>query len=213
MKLGSGIDHRWQDKDADSPFRRWRRRLRLPTLLTVLALLAHATGLARGWVELTGLLFPVGLALVLWQSWSVRRGQRRWRRDSVLVMPELPSPVSRIPVEREWRWPSHPLVQAPLAMALIGMLYWAIVLNHLQLPVEWLLATVLLALVNLWCWREPLLLVLIVVLSVAILALLGWAVETFSVIGAMVMLAGLSAVVAIAVAEIRKRINRNTQTP
>lgn len=127
-------------------------------------------------------------------------------------MPALPSPVSRIPVEREWQWPSHPLVSGPLAVALVGMLYWTIVVNHLQLAIEWLLATVVLALLNLWCWREPLLLALVVITSVVLLALIGWAVEAYSLAGALAVLLTLSVAIAVAVIEIRKRINRKTQT-
>ncbi len=211
MRQGRGTDSNWHD-DSDSRIRRWLRRLRWPLGLTALASAGSITGIANDWPEFAMLLGTTSVLAFAWRSWSVRRGQRRWRRDSVLVMPELPLPVSRIPVEREWQWPSHPLVSGPLAVALVGMLYWTLVVNHLQLPIEWLLATVLLALLNLWCWREPLLLVLGVVASVALLALIGWAIDTFSLLGAIAVLLAVLAVVATAVFEIRKRINRKTQT-
>ena len=208
MKQERGIDGDWQD-DTDTPRRRWMRRLRRTTGLLAVAALGYWTGLATGWLQMLALLLAAVIVGWVWQSWSARRGQRRWRHDSALVVPSLPSPVSRIHVEREWRWPSSPLVRAPLAIALIGALYWAIVLNELQLPAEVLFAVVLLALVNLWCWHEPLLLVLIVIPGVLVLALLGWLVDTFTVAGAIGVMLGLSLVIAITVAEIRKRFNRN----
>ncbi len=211
MGQGRSTDSDWQD-GSDSRTRRWLRRLRWPLGLASVVAVGGITGIAQEWSHFAGLLGGTTVLALGWRSWSARRGQRRWRHDSLLVMPELPSPVSRIPVEREWQWPSHPLVSGPLAIALVGMLYWTLVVNHLQLPIEWLLATVLLALLNLWCWREPLLLALGVVASVALLALIGWAVETFSLVGALAVLLAVLAVVATAVFEIRKRINRKTQT-
>lgn len=212
MRQGRGTDSNWHD-DSDSRIRRWLRRLRWPLGLAAIAAASNIVGIASDWPDFAFLLGTASVLVLMWRSWSARRDQRRWRRDSALVMPALPSPVSRIPIEREWQWPSHPLVCGPLAVALVGMLYWTIVVNHLQLPIEWLLTTVLLALLNLWCWREPLLLVLGVVACVVLLALVGWAIDAFSLAGALAVLLGLSAVVAMAVAEIRKRINRKTQTP
>ena len=208
MKQGRDIEGDWND-DEDTPRRRWLRRLRWPAGLATVAALANLTGLAGDWLELLVLLVLVSTLALLLRAWAVRRGQRRWRRDSALVVPSLPTPVSRIPAEREWLWPSSPLVRAPLAIALIVALYWAIVLNGLQLPAHLLFAVALLAFVNLWCWHEPLLLVLIVVPGVALLALLGWLVEVFSLAGAVGVLLGMSVVVAITVAEFRKRFNRN----
>ena len=77
------------------------------------------------------------------------------------------------------------------------------------LQIEQLFAVALLAFVNLWCWHEPLLLVLIVIPGVTVLALLGWLIETFSLAGAIGILIGLSVVVALTAVEIRKRLNRN----
>lgn len=211
MGQGRSTDSNWQD-DSDSRTRRWLRRLRWPLGLAAVAAAGGVTGIAQDWLDFAGMLGSATVLALAWRSWSARRGQRRWRRDSVLVMPALPSPVSRIPVEREWQWPSHPLVSGPLAVALVGMLYWTIVVNHLQLPIEWLLATVVLALLNLWCWHEPLLLALVVIISVVLLALIGWALEAYSLAGALAVLLLLSVATAVAVIEIRKRINRKTQT-
>ena len=126
-----------------------------------------------------------------------------------MVVPSLPNPVSRIPVELEWRWASSLLVRVPLAIGLIVALYWAIVLNALQLPAPWLFAVALLALLNLWCWSEPLLLVVIVVPGVLLLALVGWLIETLSLAGAIGVLIVLAVLLAISMAEIRKRLLKN----
>jgi F0F1-type ATP synthase assembly protein I len=72
-----------------------------------------------------------------------------------------------------------------------------------------LFAVAVLALLNLWCWSEPLLLVLVVVPGVVLLALVGWLVDTFSLAGAVGVLIALAVVVAISTAEIRKRFFRN----
>jgi hypothetical protein len=208
MKQERGIEGDWKD-DSDTPRRRWARRLRWLGGLFFAAVLAYLTGIARSWPTMLALLMALVAAVMLGSLWLARRGQRRWRRDSALVVPSLPSPVSRIPVERQWLWTSSSLVRAPLAIALIAALYWAIVLNELQLPAHHLFAVALLAFVNLWCWHEPLLLVLIVIPGVTVLALLGWLVDTFSLAGAVGVLIGLSVVVAVMVVEIRKRLNRN----
>lgn len=208
MKQGRDIEGDWKD-DEDSPRRRWARRLRWAVGLAAVLVLGQITGITGDWLQMLALLILVVVGVLLARVWSARRGQRRWRRDSALVVPSLPNPVSRIPVEREWRWPSSPLVRVPLAAALIAALYWAIVLNELQLPAHLLFAVALLAFVNLWCWHEPLLLVAIVVPGVALLAVLGWLIEVFSIAGAVGVLLGLSVVVAITVAEFRKRFNRN----
>lgn len=207
MKQASGIEDDWHD-DSETPRRRWWRRLRWPAGLLALAAIGYMTGLADHWLDMLALLVAAIVIAVIWHRWSARRGHRRWRRDSVLVVPSLPMPVSRIPVDREWTWPSSPLIRAPLAVGLIAALYWAIVMNQLQLPAHLLFGVALLAFINLWCWHEPLLLVLIVIPGVTLLALLGWMVNTLSLAGAIGGVLGLSVVVAIAVAEIRKRFNR-----
>lgn len=207
MKQESGIEGDWQD-DSDTPRSRWLRRLRWLAGLTALAATALLTDIAADWLAMLLLIGSTSVIVLIWRLWSVRRGQRRWRHDSLLVVPSLPSPVSRIPVEREWAWPSSPLLRVPLAIVLIAALYWAIVMNQLQLPAHQLFLVAVLAFVNLWCWHEPLLLVLIVVPGVSLLALMGWLVNTLSLAGAVGVLLGLSVVIAITVAEIRKRFNR-----
>jgi hypothetical protein len=208
MKQGRGIESDWQE-DSETPRRRWLRRLRWTVGLVVVVALGQLTGVVDGWLPMLALLTATVAGVFIWRAWTARRGQRRWRRDSALVVPSLPNPVSRISVPREWTWPSSPMVRAPLAIALIGALYWAVVMNGLQLPPHQLFAVILLALVNLWCWHEPLLLVLIVIPGVTVLALLGWLIQTFTLVGAIGVVVGLSVVVALTVAEIRKRLNRN----
>lgn len=209
MKQQRDINNDWQD-DSDTPRRRWLRRLRNLLVFAALGSAAYATG----WLDVreTAIAAAVvpGLGLI-WRGWSARRDQRRWRSDGILVEPSLPSPVSRIPEETEWRWPSHPLIKVPLALLLIGLLYWALVQHRLQVPAPWPLALALLALINLWCWREPLLLAALVAAGVGLLALLGWMIALLSLPGAIAALLGGLAAAIVAAAEIRKRTKRPTR--
>jgi hypothetical protein len=208
MKQRRGDENKWQG-ESESPGRRRLRRVLSVIALVTIAVISYLAGLVRNWVEIGLLIFGIVALVMLWRRWSEQRGLRRWRSDSELVVPSLPNPVSRIPVALEWRWASSPLLRVPLAIALIAALYWAIVLNALQLPAHWLFAVAVLALLNLWCWSEPLLLVLVVVPGVVLLALVGWLVDTFSLAGAIGVLIALAVVVAISTAEIRKRFFRN----
>jgi hypothetical protein len=140
-----------------------------------------------------------------WTKWSGRRRQRRWRRDGILFEPQLPRPISSIPEEYEWQLPSHPLIRAPLAVALMALLYWVLVVHGMQLPGSWLVGTVILTLANLWVWREPLLLVLIVGVGVTLLALIRWLVQTLSLLGAIAALLIITAALVALWLKIRKR--------
>jgi hypothetical protein len=217
MKQRRDDETNWQG-DSESPSRRRLRRVLSAFALVVIAVSTYRTGLVRNWVEIGLLMFSIVALVTLWRRWSEQRGLRRWseqrglrrwRRDSELVVPSLPNPVSRIPVEMEWRWAASPMLRVPLAIALIAAFYWAIVLNALQLPAHWLFAVAVLALLNLWCWSEPLLLVLVVVPGVVLLALVGWLIDIFSLAGAIGVLIALAVVIAISTAEIRKRFLRN----
>ena len=201
-------DNNWQG-DSESPGRRRLRRFLNAVALIAIATTAYITGVVRNWVEIGLLTLAIVSVVALWRRWNEQSGVRRWRRDSDMVVPSLPNPVSRIPVELEWRWASSLLVRVPLAIGLIVALYWAIVLNALQLPAPWLFAVALLALLNLWCWSEPLLLVVIVVPGVLLLALVGWLIDTLSLAGAIGVLIVLAVLVAISTAEIRKRLLKN----
>lgn len=201
-------DNNWKG-DSESPGRRRLRRFLNAVALIAIATTAYITGVVRNWVEIGLLTLAIVSVVALWRRWNEQSGVRRWRRDSDMVVPSLPNPVSHIPVELEWRWASSLLVRVPLAIGLIVALYWAIVLNALQLPAPWLFAVALLALLNLWCWSEPLLLVVIVVPGVLLLALVGWLIETLSLAGAIGVLIVLAVLVAISMAEIRKRLLKN----
>lgn len=208
MRQQHGDDNNWQG-DSESPGRRRLRRFLNAVALIAIATTAYITGVVRNWVEIGLLTLTIVSVVALWRRWNEQSGVRRWRRDSDMVVPSLPNPVSRIPVELEWRWASSLLVRVPLAIGLIVALYWAIVLNALQLPAPWLFAVALLALLNLWCWSEPLLLVVIVVPGVLLLALIGWLIDTLSLAGAIGVLIVLAVLVAISMAEIRKRLLKN----
>ncbi len=208
MKQRRGDENKWQG-ESESPGRPRLRRVLNAIALVTIAIISYLTGLVRNWVEIGLLIFGIVALVMLWRRWSEQRGLRRWRSDSELVVPSLPNPVSRIPTQLEWHWASSPLLRVPLAIALIAALYWAIVLNALQLPAYWLFAVALLAFLNLWCWSEPLLLVVVVVPGVVLLALLGWLIETFSLAGAIGVMIALAVVAAISTAEIRKRFLRD----
>jgi hypothetical protein len=153
------------------------------------------------WLIIASLL----LLTIVWTKWSDRRRQRRWRRDGILFEPQLPRPISSIPEEYEWQLPSHPLIRAPLAIALTAVLYWVLVVHGMQLPGSWLVGTAVLALVNLWVWREPLLLVFIVALALVILALIRWIVQTLPLMGAIAVLLIIAAAVIALWIKIRQR--------
>jgi hypothetical protein len=208
MKQRRGDEEDWQG-DSESPGRRRLRRVLSAVVLMAIAVVSYMTGLVRNWIEIGLLTLGIVALFTVWRRWREQRGLRRWRRDSELVVPSLPTPVSRIPTQLEWHWASSPMLRVPLALALIAALYWAIVLNALQLPAYWLFAVALLAFLNLWCWSEPLLLVVVVVPGVVLLALLGWLIETFSLAGAIGVMIALAVVAAISTAEIRKRFLRD----
>jgi hypothetical protein len=129
-----------------------------------------------------------------------------------LFEPQLPRPISSIPEEYEWQLPSHPLIRAPLAVALIVLLYWVLVIHAMQMPGSWLVGTVVLALINLWVWREPLLLVLIVAIGVTVLALIGWVVQTLPLIGTIAAVMMIAAVVIALWMAVRKRQSRGSSS-
>lgn len=212
MRQGSGSYQAWQ-VDSDTPRRRWMRRLRWWLFLGVIAVAGRFSGVATDPLDLVALLAACVAPVFLWQRWRARLAERRWRRDAILFEPPLPKPVSRIDDKREWRWPAHPLVRIPLAIGSTGLLYWALVLHQLQLPALWLLATAVVVLFTVWCWREPVLLVLVMAAGVVLLALLRWLSELLTVAGAVGLLVGLLAAAVVAIAEIRKRTDKHRTTP
>ncbi len=207
MKQGGGIRMISGAGEDDARSRRLRRLRWVLILLLIVGIgfLARRVGLVETLSE--ALLIMVGLVMLTigWTKWSDRRRQRRWRRDGILFEPQLPRPISSIPEEYEWQLPSHPLIRAPLAVALMALLYWVLVVHGMQLPGSWLVGTVILTLANLWVWREPLLLVLIVGVGVTLLALIRWLVQTLSLLGAIAALLIITAALVALWLKIRKR--------
>lgn len=203
---------------AEDDERRSRRMRRLGWALTALAI-AGAGALSRlvGWVtsgwEIGGVMAGLLVLVVVWRKWSVRRRERRWRRDGILFEPELPRPISSIPEEYEWQLPSHPWIRVPLMLVLIAVLYWVWVVHGMQLPGSWLVGTVVLALINLWIWSEPLLLVFMVALGVGVLALMGWVINTLPLAGMIGVAVSLTAAIIVLWAKLRKRQSKGSSHP
>ena len=183
------------EEDARSRRLRWLRWVLVVLVVVGLGFLARRMGLVATLMEVWLIIVSLLVVTIVWAKWSGRRRQRRWRRDGILFEPQLPRPISSIPEEYEWQLPSHPLIRAPLAIALTAVLYWVLVVHGMQLPGSWLVGTAVLALVNLWLWREPLLLVFIVGLAVFILAVIRWIVQTLPLMGAIAALLVIGAAV------------------
>ena len=174
-------------------------------LASVLAILILVGELGIVLKIILGLVAAVLLVILLMMLQTRRRRQRSWRSEDIVFEPQLSRPVSSIYEEREWNWPSHPVIRYPLALVLTVFVYWVLVLNQMKLPGHWLISLVLLALVSIWCWREPLLLVLIVAFGVGILALIGWMVANLSVGAILGFLALISTSGFIGIRELNKR--------
>ncbi len=211
MKQGRDTGNAWQD-ESGSPPRRWRRRLAWLALLAAALSAGHLLGLQHHPAQLVLLLAGLLAAGWLWRSVARRRRRRLWHDEPRIIRSVLQRPVRRVPDEREWRLASHPAICVPLALALAGMLYWAAVLNHMQLPFYWLLALALLLIANLWCWPQPWLLVPIVVIGVGALSLFGWLASRVSLAGAVAVMLGLLALGSAGVAGFAQRIDRNSKS-
>ncbi len=193
------------EEDARSRRLRWLRWVLIVLVVVGLGFLARRMGLVATLMEVWQIIVSLLVVTIVWTKWSGRRRQRRWRRDGILFEPQLPRPISSIPDEYEWQLPSHPLIRAPLAIALTAVLYWVLVVHGMQLPGSWLVGTAVLALVNLWLWREPLLLVFIVGLAVFILAVIRWIVQTLPLMGAIAALLVIGAAVIALWMKVRER--------
>jgi len=211
MKQQRGIDMAWQD-ESHAPRRRWLRKLRWPFCLALLAALGWFSGLAASWPDFVILLGGASLVILLVQARIARGNQRRWRSDSRLFEPPLPKPISSVPVDKEWQWPSHPLVSIPLAIVMIAGLYWVLVVNQMQVSGGWLVAMLLLAIVNLWSWRQPLLWAAVVTVGVTLSALVRWLVLLLGLPGALVVLGITAAAAAYAVRHIVQRKPKDSNT-
>jgi high-affinity Fe2+/Pb2+ permease len=119
--------------------------------------------------------------------------------------PSLPRPVSDIPEEQEWTLPFHPLIRVPLALLLMGLMYWVLVIHQMQLPGHWLVATTIVTIINLWSWREPLVLVALVAVGVLLMTIVGWIINHLPIEAAIAVLVLIPVLVLIAVHELRKR--------
>ena len=212
MKQGSGIGMMSGTGEEDARSRRLRRLRWIVILLVIVGMgygarrMGLVTALTEVWLIIASLL----VLIIAWTRWSDYRRQRRWRRDGILFEPQLPRPISSIPEEYEWQLPSDPLIRVPLAVALMALLYWVLVVHGMQLPGSWLVGTVILTLANLWVWREPLLLVLIVGVGVALLALIRWVVQNLSLMGAVVLLLIIVAALIAVWIKIRQRQSRGS---
>lgn len=203
---------RYPDKPWQPGVPAWRKRLIRPLRWLVIACALAAIGMVLffssldiWWKSGLGAIAPVLIVLVKLRS--ERRKRRSWRRDDSVFEPRLPAPLSALYEEREWTLPSHPLIRFPLTFVLIGFMYWTLVRNQMHLPGHWLVLLVLLSLVCLWSWREPLLLVLMVAVGVSVLALTGWILSLpspYDMAVGILFLLGLS----IGMRELRKRLNK-----
>lgn len=208
MKQDSDTVISWKEK-SDSPGRRCLRALRFPLLLGAAAavVLAGDIGddITREWAVYALMLAVLGVLSLLWGYVGLRRRQRAWRGEPRVIGTLLARPAYPLPVKREWRWLSHPVVCIPLAMALTAMLYWAAVVNYLQLPFHWLAALIALAIVNLWCWEQPLWLALFVSVGVGLFSLFGWLADYLGAAGAIALLIGVLALGVVAIAMFSRR--------
>lgn len=214
MKQGSGIGMMSGTGEEDARSRRLRRLRWIVILLVIVGMGygARRVGLVTALIEVWLIIASLLVLIIAWTRWSDYQRQRRWRRDGILFEPQLPRPISSIPEEYEWQLPSDPLIRVPLAVALMALLYWVLVVHGMQLPGSWLVGTVILTLANLWIWREPLLLVLIVGVGVGILALIRWVVQNLSLMGAVVLLLIIVAALIAVWIKIRQRQSRGSSS-
>lgn len=214
MKQGSGIGMMSGTGEEDARSRRLRRLRWIVILLVIVGMGygARRVGLVTALIEVWLIIASLLVLIIAWTRWSDYQRQRRWRRDGILFEPQLPRPISSIPEEYEWQLPSDPLIRVPLAVALMALLYWVLVVHGMQLPGSWLVGTVILTLANLWIWREPLLLVLIVGVGVGLLALIRWVVQNLSLMGAVVLLLIIVAALIAVWIKIRQRQSRGSSS-
>jgi len=196
------------EMDADELGGRWRRRLvRTIALVIFLWLGIKALFAAPGspWIWAFGIYILLWLLSPLMVWWAGRRRRTVWRRDGRMFEPSLPRPVSDIPEEQEWTLPFHPLIRVPLALLLMGLMYWVLVIHQMQLPGHWLVATTIVTIINLWSWREPLVLVALVAVGVLLMTIVGWIINHLPIEAAIAVLVLIPVLVLIAVHELRKR--------
>ena len=198
-------------QETDEFRARWWRRLKRTVLLTLflwLGIKALFAAPGSGWIWALGVYLIVVPCTPFVLRWFGGRQRRGWRREGLLFEPSLPRPVSDIPEEQEWTLPFHPAIRVPLALLLIALMYWVLVLHQMQVPGEWLVGTTVVTIINLWAWREPLILVLLVCVGVAILSVIGWVIEHLSWEGILAVAILVTVLATFGVMEIRKRKSR-----
>jgi hypothetical protein len=198
------------EDDVRSRRLRWLRWVLMVVVIVGMGFLARTLGLVSTGVQVGLMIAGLLLLTIAWTKWSDSRRQRRWRRDGILFEPQLPRPISSITEEYEWQLPSHPLMRWLLVVALVVLMYWVLVVHGMQMSGRWLVGTAVLSLVNLWVWREPLLVVLIVALGVAVLALIGWVVQTLPLVATIAVIVVIGAAVAALWMQIRKRQSKGS---
>lgn len=183
MKQRRDINQAWQPGDPD----RWRRRvlwLRWPVALVAgaaITILLAVDALSFGMQLALGLSAASLVLIFMRLVWVAHRRRRSWRYDDSVVEPPLARPVSALVEEREWTIPSHPLIRYPLAFALAGFMYWVLVFHAMRLPAYWLVLLLVLTVISLWCWRQPLGLVLILGIGIALLSAGNWILTNLSI--------------------------------
>ena len=196
------------EMDADELGGRWRRRLVRTIALVIffwLGIKALFAAPGSPWIWAFGIYILLWLLSPLMVWWAGRRRRTVWRRDGRMFEPSLPRPVSDIPEEQEWTLPFHPLIRVPLALLLMGLMYWVLVIHQMQLPGHWLVATTIVTIINLWSWREPLVLVALVAVGVLLMTIVGWIINHLPIEAAIAVLVLIPVVIVIAVHELRKR--------
>ncbi len=196
------------EMDADEFGGRWRHRLVRAIALVIflwLGIKALFAAPNSPWIWAFGIYILLWLLSPLLGWWAGRRRRTVWRRDGRMFEPSLPRPVSDIPEEQEWTLPFHPLIRVPLALLLMGLMYWVLVILQMQLPGHWLVATTIVTIINLWSWREPLVLVALVAVGVLLMTIVGWIINHLPIEAAIAVLVLIPVLVLIAVHELRKR--------
>ena len=86
-----------------------------------------------------------------------------------------------------------------------------LVLHQMQVAGEWLVGTTVVTIINLWAWREPLILVLLVVVGVLLLTIIGWVITNLPWEGILAVAVVLAALISFGVIELRKRQSQHVR--
>jgi MFS family permease len=182
--------------------------LRLVPFMVVVAVLAAA--LFFFWddnlfISLRKFLW-LGLAIALFFLLLKSRPKKSsWRNDDLVFEPKLSRPVSSMDQELEWKWTNHPLIRFPLAFALIPLIYWVLVIHKMKLPGSWLVGVAIFALITIWSWHEPLVLMLLVGSGVGLLFVTAWVINNLDLTEILGLLCILAILVFFTYKELRKR--------